>query len=455
MVPSWVHDELPALDLGDERLNRRCAQLVGLMADNPEASILQCCPTMAEAKAAYRFLDNPRVSPDALRQAIARAAGERAPNHSRILVAQDTTTLSFTSHSQTEGMGPVGSGATGFFVHTAMAMSSHGTPIGILHQQVWARDAEAAGSRHERRDKPIEDKESYRWVQTLQATHNWVPETTELLTVADREADIFEVFATQRPPNSHLLIRACRDRKVSETQMLFEAAANAPIVGEFDVTVGRSKDDPPRTARLQARICSVTIRTPTHGVHDPSLGPVQLSVIVAEETAPPADQSPVHWVLLTDLPAADLDDARAFVRDYALRWLIERYHYTLKSGCRIEDCQLRHIDRIDRLVALYCVVALRLLWMRYAACNEPDAACTAAFTELEWRTLYAYFNDAPAPDIPLSMGQAVLYVARLGGFKARKGDGDPGVKVLWRGLVRLHDLVIGVRLAARLDVGKG
>lgn len=455
MVPSWVHDELPGLDLGDERLNRRCMQLVSLMAEQPEASVMRCCGTMAEAKAAYRFLDNPRVSAEALRECITHAARGRICAHKRVLVAQDTTTLTLSAHPKTEGMGPVGRGASGFFVHTAMAISSDGTPIGIVHQQVWARDPQAAHSRDQRRDRPIEDKESYRWIQALAATEACVPATTELLTVADREADIFEMFARHRPDNSHLLIRACRDRRVSDTQTLFEAVAAAPVVGQFDVTVGRGRERPPRTATLQARGLAVTITTPTHGIHDRSLGPVSLSVIMAEEVAAPAGQEPLCWVLLTDLPVSDLEDARGFVRDYALRWLIERYHYTLKSGCRIEDCQLRHIDRIDRLVALYCVVALRLLWMTYTARNAPDTPCTTVFTDLEWRVLYAYVHDKPPPDTPLSIRQAVLYVARLGGFKGRAGDGDPGVKVLWRGMIRLHDMVIGTRLTSHLHVGKG
>ncbi len=220
------------------------------------------------------------------------------------------------------------------------------------------------------------------------------------------------------------------------------------------MSLGRGAERRPREAELSVRFRTLTAHVPRNGVHDPNLEPVELTAILAEEVSPPADGTAVRWLLLTDLPVTCFDDARECVRLYSLRWLIERYHYVLKSGCGIEDSQLRSADALECLLALYCVVALRLLWLTYASRIDGDAPCTVAFTDLEWKTLFRYRNPRESlPAKPPPLREVVHWTARLGGFLARTGDGEPGVKTLWRGLMRLQDIVIGVLLLAPQDVG--
>ena len=460
-IDTWLQEELSSLDLGDERRDRRCAMIVQRAADNPTGSVLAASQGTAEAKAAYRFLSNEAVEPQALRAAMRDACVDRMRECSRVLVIQDTSTLDFSDHPATEGLGPTGGGdgsaGHGLLVHSALAVSGDGVPLGLVAQKTWARDPQEIGSRHQRRERPLQDKESFRWIETLQAVEAVIPEGLDVLHITDREGDIFELLAAPRRERSHLLVRVARPaRCVSGPHgHLGEAAEAAPVVGQFTLLVRRRHDCPAREATLEVRLCHVSLLPPQGGVHDPNLQPVPVAVVLVREISVPADGRPIEWLLVTDQPVDSFDDARRCARDYSLRWLIERYHYTIKSGCRIQDSQLRHADRIERLLALYCIVAWRLLWITYQARVDGDQPCTVAFCDLEWQGLWGYHHEAqPLPATPPTLHQAVRWTAMLGGFLGRKGDGEPGVKVLWQGLTRLQDIVTGILIGRSLDVGK-
>jgi hypothetical protein len=457
--------------LGDPRRDRRFVLMVERACDNPTASILQASQGADEAKGAYRLLSNEALEGSLVRKAAAAACVRRVRDElalapagaspGLLLVVQDTTELDYSKHPASGGLGPTGGGdgsaGHGMFVHSALAVSAAGLPLGLLHQQTWARDEQQVGSRHERKQRPFVEKESYRWVQTMQAVEQALPADLPVLHLADREGDIFEVFAAPRRAGSHLLIRAAQDRCLDDPQRhLFAAAAVAPVVGGFELLVRRAPGRAARAAQLEVRVAPITLRVPVDGCHAPDLTPVALHLIWLYEPDPPANQTPVHWLLLTDLPVSNLEQARTVAGYYALRWLIERYHYTLKSGCRIQDAQLREADRIERLLVLYCLVAWRLLWLTYAARRDGEQPCTVAFCDLEWQTLWRYFQGrTPFPPVPPALHEAVRWTALLGGFLGRTGDGEPGVKVLWRGLSRLQDIVTGVLLVTSQDVGKG
>lgn len=455
---SWIDEELSTLQLHDQRRVHRAKQMIQDMSDRPTGSIPRTFENAAEAKAAYRFLSNPAVDPAAIRRAVVDGCVARLGKEKIVFSIQDTTSLDFSTHKATEGLGPLGGGdgsaGYGLFMHSAIAVSEDGIPLGLLHQKTWVRDPDSIGSAAARRRTPIEDKESFRWIETLKACEKRVPADCLMVTIADREADIFELFAAPGREGSHVLVRAYRDRRVDETEYLLEAIETTPEAGRFTVSLGRGAERRPREAELSVRFRTLTAQVPRNGVHAADLEPVELTAILAEEISPPDDDTPVRWLLLTDLPVTGFDDARECVRHYSLRWLIERYHYVLKSGCGIEDSQLRSADALECLLALYCVVALRLLWLTYASRIDGDAPCTVAFTNVEWKTLFRYRNPRePFPAKPPPLREVVRWTARLGGFLARTSDGEPGVKTLWRGLMRLQDIVIGVLLLAPQDVG--
>lgn len=456
MAAAWARTEVGAAALGDPRRTARLAQVVGDLAVRPGDGLPAACATPAATKAAYRFLASEVVAAAAILAAHVAATTERARGAETVLAVQDTTALDFTAHPALAGAGPLSHPThTGLWVHSVLAATPDGTPLGLLAQHTWARGPAAVGVRHTRRQRPTAEKESQRWLDAQAATQAAVPVGTRVVTGADREADIFDLFAQDRPPQHELLIRASRDRCVAEEAGHAWAAVRAAPVGEIvPVAVGWRADRAPREALVALRWTPVTLLPPRNRPDRAALAPLPLVAILAEEPVPPAGEQPVRWLLLTTLPVATGEAALGCVRWYAHRWLVERYHFVLKSGCKIEGLPLRTADRLERALAVYAIAAWRLLWLTYLARADPEAPCAVALAPAEWRVLCAATHPRAAPPPhPPPLGQAVRWIARLGGFLDRAGDGEPGVKVLWRGLQRLEDLPIGWRLAAAAPPG--
>lgn len=462
-MSDWMDDELETLGLGDPRRVRRIRLMVARMVEHPGGSVPQTFTTHAEAAAAYRALSSEAVTPEALRQALREACVARVAGGERILAIQDTTAFKFDHHPGTADLGPIGpSESYGFWLHSVLAVSEEGVPLGLLHQETWARDPEAEGRRERWRQREFAEKESFRWVAGLGAVHETVPTGTTVITVADREADIYELFAQPRPQGSELLIRNAYNRRLraqtgratGEPEHLWEKLAAAPVGGQMLVSLTRRPERKPRVVRLQLRWTTVTLDAPCYRVEATPRTPLCVNAILVTEVSPvPKGQKRIEWRLLTTLAVQAFGQAQECVRFYGYRWLIERLHFVLKSGCRIERSQLRTADRLMRLLALFVVVAWRLLWLTYAARVDGQQSCTVAFTRLEWRALFAVHHPGrPLPSEPPTLREAVLWLARLGGYLARKHDAPPGVKVLWRGHIRLQDIVLGWLLATGQDV---
>jgi hypothetical protein len=255
-----------------------------------------------------------------------------------------------------------------------------------------------------------------------------------------------------------LLVRSSWNRRLEtdDKDYVWDALERAPVSVSYTIEVGRAKDRLPRTAQVALRFTSLTLHPPkrTAAARSMDLHPLTLMAIDVREIDPPPESKALHWRLLTNQSVSSAADARRCVRWYALRWLVERYHYVLKSGCRIEERQLRTADRLKSCLAVYALVAWRLLWLTYLARITPDAPCTVALCTHEWQALYCYIHKTSAlPDTPPSLHQAVRWIAQLGGFLGRAGDGNPGVKVLWRGWQRLHDIAITWLLLHPPDMG--
>ena len=373
-VKAWITQELAAVDLGDRRLERRLVQIVERLASQPEASIPKACGSAAATKAAYRFFANRRVSPSAIVQGHRMATLQRMSDHSLILVLQDTTSLDYTHHPKTQGLGPLETkGRHGLLVHTSLACSEDGVPLGLLDQQVWRRDPQTVGQRHQRKERPTEAKESAKWLCGVRASLEGVPASVCVVTVGDREADIFDFFREAFLRDTQVLVRAAWNRRVAQpTGCLWEEAARTPVQGEEIIEVGRAKDRLPRQARATIRFTAVQVCPPRHRRKEAGLQPLPLYAIEVREETPPPKEKGIHWLLLTNRPVTDLEEARRLVRWYGLRWLVERYHFVLKSGCRIEERQLETGERLERCLAVYAVVAWRLLWATYF--QDPVAA---------------------------------------------------------------------------------
>jgi Transposase DNA-binding/Transposase Tn5 dimerisation domain len=445
-MQSWATEELKYAALPDKRLNQRLIKIVENLSQQPHASVPQASGDWANTKATYSFWKSKRIEFEDIIEAHQKQTVQRASKEKIILAIQDTSDFNFTHHqSKTwdKGFGRTCSQeyVRGLKVHSLMASTTQGVPLGILDQQIWAREPKAKKKQQKAR-RSILEKESKRWLRSLVTTELAIPSTTTVVTVTDREGDIYDLFALEREPNSQLLVRAKHNRRINhELKFVQPAIARTPARGQLSIVVPRKDAKPSRNASLTIRYASFTFPVPSHRSTNPTNQPITLTVISATEEAPAPGVTPIKWLLLTTLSVQNFEQAICCIRWYTYRWLIERYHYVLKSGCGVENLQLETAERIKKALATYAIVAWRLLWITYQARQNPQLSCDTVLETHEWQSLYCHFHGFPAPVAePPSIKQAVLWIARLGGFLARRDDGFPGVKTLWRGLQRLHDI---------------
>ncbi len=445
-VEDWAEEELGGADFADERLSKRLVSVARDFYACPQGSIPQACQSRAKTKGAYRFLDHPETSMDRVLAPHYGATLKRVERERVVLAVQDTTTLNYTPHPATEGLGPMSYRADrglGLLLHETMAFNPEGTPLGLLDVQCWARDRGEFGKKKKRHELPIEEKESRKWLvsfRKLGEAQKRCP-ATPLVSVGDREADIYELFALalQDPQGPKLLVRAEQDRLLAEGhERLWERVSREEVAGFQEVRVPRRGNRPARVARLEVRFTGVILKPPQR---KRGLGDLRIGAVLVREVHAPEKVEPIEWMLLTTCEVTTFEQAVEKVAWYAVRWGIEIYHRTLKSGCKIEERQLGHADRIETCLAIDMVVAWRIFHLTKLGRETPDVPCTVFFEESEWKALVAYISKSPIPPPkPPPLGQAMRMVASLGGFLGRKGDGHPGTQTLWLGLQRLDDM---------------
>jgi hypothetical protein len=436
----WAAQELATADFGDARLAKRLVRIVADKLANPTASIPHASDSWAATKATYRFLASDQVAAASIRAAHRDATRSRIQHHDAVLVLQDTTELVYTSHPQTTGLGFLDHASSrGLKVHSALATTIDGVPLGLVQQSVWARDVTTKGRKA--RKRPHVERESQRWLTTLAEAQQAIKAPTRLIVVADREADIYPLFIAPRDDRTDLVIRATYNRGLVGGRKLEDAATTVTWPGSRTVTIPGNGSRAARTATVQIGWTTVQLLPPQDYPRPAAAPRPTLQLVVVEEREPPAGVKPLRWLLWTTLPVTTWDEARAVVQIYEKRWLIERSHYVLKSGCGIEQLQLESAERLERALAVCCIVAWRLLWLTYSARETRAVPCTEILARHEWQALVCTVQGTPVPPTaPPSVREAVRMIAQLGGFLARKGDGEPGVKTIWRGLMRLDDI---------------
>lgn len=442
----WAEQEFGMAELKDKRLNERLLILARDMYDRPQANIPQACGTRAKTKAAYRFFEHEDTTMDRILTSHYEETLGRVGKEKVVLAVQDTTSLNYSRHPATEGLGPIsskGEGVVGLEVHDTMAFNLEGTPLGLLDVQSWARDPDEMGKKHRRYELPIEDKESHKWFVSfgkVAEAQNRCPGTT-LVSVGDREADIYELFqmALRDPCGPKLLVRASRDRLLSDGQgHLWEVLGKKAADGVQVIGVPRQGKRPARQTHLEVRFGQVRLKPPKRKSQLPALS---IWAVLAEEIGASEGVEPLRWMLLTTAHVDDFEQATERLGWYARRWGIEVYHRTLKSGCKIEQRQMGSADRIESCLAIDMVVAWRIFHLTKLGRETPNVPCTVFFEDAEWKALWTYVRQDPIPPAtPPTLREAIRMVASLGGFLGRKGDGEPGTKSIWLGLQRLDDL---------------
>jgi hypothetical protein len=431
--------------LGDARRTKRLIALADTFARRPSASLPHAAQDPAMLKAAYRFFDTDAIEPDAILASHCTATQDRCASVPLVLAVQDTSELDWSQHPATTGLGPIHTKKhVGLLMHTTLAITPEAVPLGILQQYVWARDAATFGELPDQHTRPFEDKESYRWARGLtaiNAARDACP-TTQFVLVADAEADIYDLLVAERRAGVELLIRAGQDRRLDhpEAARLWEALPLGTRAGKRVVHIPARDGKPARTAEVTIFFQNVTIRPPKHRAKE-KLAPVTVAAVWAIEQQPPADVEALEWLLLSSSVIDTAKQAMTVLAWYCRRWGIELWHKTLKSGCAIETRQLETADRLRRCLAVFSVIAWRVMFTTMLARAVPDVACTAVLDAAEWQALYCHIHRTiTLPRQPPRLHDAVGWIAQLGGFQGRKGDGEPGITVMWKGFQHLADL---------------
>lgn len=360
---SWAVTEFADADLGDLRRTQRLGQLAHVLAQRPGAALPEACGSGAMLKAAYRFFTNDDIVPDDIVQSHIEATYSRLNAVPLVLAVQDTTEANWTNLHVTEGLGPLGHPAChGLLVHTTLAITPERVPLGLLAQQVWARDPDDVGKRARRKQFPISQKESHKWLDSLDAVYtarDCCP-TTHMISVGDREADVYDVLAAPRPTGVDLLIRAAWNRCVHAPQRyVWDTVEAQAVATQLLLHVPRRGSQPAREALLALRYCPLTLRPPQHRKAE-GLPAVTLWAVQVAEVTPPAAAEPIEWLLLTTGAVETVDDAIERVQWYSCRWGIEIWHRILKSGCHLEARQFQKAARLRRALALSSVLAWRI-----------------------------------------------------------------------------------------------
>lgn len=454
----WVEEEMAYTDLGDQRLNRRLMTTVANLAAHPMASVPEASGSRARTKGTCRLWDSdaPMVTPQAFLYSHQQRTVERiaASGDTVVLAVQDTTDIAI---GEVEGGGYLDRPRhNGLKLHSVLAVSESGVPLGLLEQPAWARPISSKGKAKARCKRSTEQKGSQRWLDGFAAAQAVLPgNITTVVTVADREADIYDLFAAERQPNAKLLIRATHNRRVRQAEdelgHVKDILPTLPVGGTVTIEVTRQANRPARQAVLTICWTELTLLPPRVGAAAAKAEGERVQVVGAHEEHTPEGETPIDWLLLTTLPVSDFAQAAQCVKWYSKRWLVERFHFSLKSGCKVEELQLETADRFMRALATYSIVAWRLLWLTYEARTHPDQPCDQVLETPEWQVLVQHFEPTRRSSRPPTLHQAVRWIAQLGGFLGRKADGEPGVKTIWRGLRRLSDMAVGALLQAELD----
>jgi hypothetical protein len=443
-TPNWAVTEFAEAELGDVRRTTRLVELAHVLAQHPTATLPEACGDDAMLKAAYRFFDNSAIAPQDVLLSHVEATYGRLATVPVVLAVQDTTEVDWTAHPATTGLGPLGhSACQGLLVHSTLAFTPERVPLGLMAQQVWARDPADIGKRVRRKQLPIRQKESQKWLTSLEAVvsaHDECPQTC-FVSMGDREADVYDLLVAPRPAGVELLIRASWNRCVSAPQRYVWATVEAqPVVEQLRLQVPRRGAQPGREATLALRFCRLTLSPPRHRTSE-RLPAVSLWAVQVREVAPPAEERPIEWLLLTTVAVDRVEDARERVHWYACRWGVEVWHRILKSGCRLEARQLATGERLERCVTLYSVIAWRVFYASMLARAVPELPCDVLLALEEWQALYCAIHHCPTPpESPPSLGEAVRWIAQLGGFVGRRRRDQPGAETLWRGFQHLTDL---------------
>jgi hypothetical protein len=448
--------ELEGIELGDKRLNERSKRIIESLSANPEASINSACDGWSDTIAAYRFFDHKSVSPDEILKPHLEATKHRINEHPVVLIVQDTTELDYTAHPPNDALCLNKEDRFGLYDHTHLAVSPSGLSLGVVGVEHFDREEESLGLAQERSSLPIEEKESMRWLTGYRLACELARDCaeTQIVNVADREADIYDLFmeaekqAKEHAHSADFIIRAKTPRSTPERDPDSGPAAYRKVrdeVSESEVRATQTIDlprTPKRTARraeLEVRAIRVTVKPPHARSNLPT---VTYNVVLVEEINGPNDGTDVSWLLITSLPIDTIKDIQLVIDYYVARWTIEVFFRVFKTGCQVEKIQLETLPRLKNCLAFYKIIAWRIMHLTYMNRECPTLPCDTVFDDCEWMSVWCVVTKKELPPTPPTLSEFMALLTQLGGYNNRATESPFGPQPVWVGIRRMTDFAI-------------
>jgi hypothetical protein len=444
-----IRGEFEGIDFGSKRLEERFVKTMEKLSKEPEKSIWLASGSRNEAKAAYRMLSNEKLNDEEILRATRESTINRISKSGSevILAVQDTMKVNYEKHEKTDGIGWIGDKTLGVNVHSSVAVTPNGLTLGLLTQTSWTREirCDRSVNHDQKKGRAIEDKESYRWLETMEESEKNIPVGVKVIHICDREGDMYEFFEKASREDKLFVVRIVQNRTTISGEKIIEDIKSSSPIGSMEVKIPRNsqKKQAAREAVLEIRAKSFEVKRPARRNKDKHLSKsVTMSVIYLSESNPAEGAEPIEWLLATNESVTTPQDAIKIAEYYVQRWKIERFHYIMKSGCQIEKIQQRSVDKIITVLLMYSIISIKILNMMYLARISPELPCNIIFGEDEWKILYCMANKTQIPPSePYTIAEAVLYVAKLAGWGGAKSDGTPGLKVIWLGISKLYFLL--------------
>ncbi len=455
---SWALEELAKVDFGDKRINKRFLKVAGTQAKSPQLSINAASADWSCAKGAYRFFDNDKVTPEKILGPHFENTAHRIYGQEFVVIAQDTSFIDFSTHQMTLGLGTATAigdyEVKGVHFHAGLALSHEGTPLGLVYSKLWSREKQKKKG-HDHTKIPMKLKESYRWIECLEKTKELLPSGTNALVVGDRENDIYEYFERAIDLEIDVLVRLQHNRVITDdfgdNERIEDYFLNEKVKGLIEVHIPGNGSRVERFATMEVKFGEVCFEGQPRGIKTKRVNKrsdLVLTVLQLTEKNPPSKREALGWTLITTLPVHNLEDAEQVMKYYRMRWTIELYFKSLKTGCNVEKSRLEEAEKLLKFTALCGIIAWRLMWLTWLQREAPGASGELAITEIEWKTLWlkkhrekikaGLMKAEPPEEIP-DLCTITRWIAGFGGFMGRKGDGHPGLITVWRGWMRIMD----------------
>lgn len=448
--------DFPKLDLGDVRRNERFVSIVNNISLHPGSSIPGQNNGWYPTKATYEFYKNEDVSIKALEAIVSNYGNSQVSGTDKLLIAHDFCQISY-NDSAAEGLGYLANKeARGIIAYNSIAISTAGVPLSLLYQRNFIRKLEDLGKAQQRSTTSFKDKESYHWYEGITGVNELLGDSIHKIHIADREADIYDLFFCAYEKNTDLLIRAKHNRKLSDKSLLWDTVSAEPVAAKTTLEIPDKTGKKTAAIEAEVRYHQIEILRP-NGSSD-QYESVVMSAIELKQISAREDwqEEVLHWKLLTTLSINTVAEALQCVKWYCYRWLIERFHYVLKSGTQIEQLQLKKAVSLQKAIHIYSISAMRMMQLVYQSRQTPNVSCELVLTKDQWAVLYILTHKSPKlPELPPTLAEVAAWIGKLGGHLGRRSDGPPGLKAVWVGYRRLTDAVKTYQILNQHDLGKG